>query len=208
MNKKIELSILAVIGISIITLLGVAFSYFVAIGSTGGDNITGRTMNFGAGLSISTVYRATNLVPLSNNLVSTAITKENNKCIDINNRDVCSLYTITLSNSGDTVELIPYVTTTSTTYTTTNLKCQLYNSSYTAVSDVITLSTTANGKVYLTSNSNNVTINLGSSSQTYYLVIWLADTTLSQTSDYSKTYSGTITFEAGNGGTVYASFNS
>lgn len=208
MNKKIELSILVVIGISIITLLGVAFSYFASVGSNSGDNITGRTMNFGASLSISTVYRATNLVPLSNNLVSTAITKENNKCIDNNNRDVCSLYTITLSNTGDTIVLTPFVTTTSTTYATTNLKCQLYNSSYEAVSDVITLSTTANGKVYLTSNGNNVNITLESSSQTYYLVIWLTDTTLSQTSDYSKTYGGTITFEAGSGGRVYAGFNS
>lgn len=208
MNKKIELSILAVIGISIITLLGVAFSYFAAVGSNSGDNISGRTMNFGASLNISTVYRATNLVPLANNLVSTAIGKETNKCIDINNRDVCSLYTITLSNSGETVVLTPFVTTASTTYATTNLKCQLYNSSYTAVSDVITLSTSTNGQVYLTSSGNNVNITLESSSQTYYLVIWLTDTSASQTNDYSKTYSGTITFEAGSGGRVYAGFES
>ena len=208
MSKKIESSVFIVMGVVIITLLGVTFSYIAATSSNSGENITGRTMNFGASLSISTVYRATNLVPLANNLVSTAITKENNKCIDKNNRDVCSLYTITLSNSGETVVLTPYVTTTSTTYTTTNLKCQLYNSSYTAVSDVMTLSNVANGKVYLTSSGNNVTITLGSSNQTYYLVIWLTDTLASQTNDYSKTYSGTITFEAGAIGYVYADFGS
>ncbi len=206
MRKRIELSIFVIIGILIITLLGTAFAFFSASTSGGGNNIEGETFDFGASISLTTIYRATNLVPLQNNLVTTAISKQTNKCIDKNNRDVCSLYSITLSNNGDNVNLNPYITTTSSTYTTNNLKCQLFNNSFTAVSDVITISNSANGKVYITSSGNNVSINLTNTSKTYYLAIWLTDTLSSQSADYSKAFSGTITFDAGNNGQVYVDF--
>ena len=206
MNRKIELSIFAVIGIVVVTLIGVSFAYFFASANNSGSNISGETFDFGASLNISTIYRANNLVPLSNELVGTAISKESNKCIDKNNRDVCSLYSLTLSNTGDTVVLTPSIITTNSTYTTSDLRCQLYNSSFTAVSDVITPSNTSNAKVYMTSGGNNLSINLSSADQTYYLVIWLRETNNSQSADYSKSYSGTITFEGENGGEVYVDF--
>ena len=205
MNKKLESSIFIVIGIIVITLLGTSFAYFFATANNSGNTITGRTHDFGASISSTTIYRATNLVPLQNNLVTTAISKETNKCIDKNSRDVCSLYSITLSNSGDVINLNPYITTTSSTYTTNNLKCQLYNTNFEAVSDAITPSNTANNSVYFTSNNNNIIINLSSTSQTYYLVVWLSDTSSSQSADYSKAYSGTLTFASGNG-QVYVDF--
>ena len=206
MNKKLELSIFIVIGIIVVTLLGTTFAYFFARTSNSGNTITGQTYNFGASINSTTIYRATNLVPLKNNLVSTAISKETNKCIDKNNRDVCSLYSVTLSNSGETVILTPYITTTNSTYTTYDLKCQLYNNNFEAISDIITLPKTTDEKVYITNSSNNINISLASTNQTYYLVVWLTDTLSSQTEDYSKTYSGTITFEAGNSGQLYVDF--
>lgn len=205
MRKKLELSVFITMGIIVVSLLGTA-AYFFATASNSGNSITGQTYDFGASISLTTVYRATNLVPLQNDLVSVAISKNSNKCIDKNNRDVCSLYSITLSNTGDTVMLTPSITTTSSTYTTTNLKCQLYDNNFEAVSDIITPSNTTNGKVYFTNNSSNLSINLSSTSQTYYLVIWLTDTLSSQSADYSKAYSGTITFESGTGGMVYVDF--
>lgn len=206
MRNKIELSVFIVIGLIVITLLGTSFAFFYARANNTGNPISGRTFDFGASIDLTTIYRANNLVPLSDNLVTTAISKETNKCIDKNGRDVCSLYSITLSNTGDNVVLTPSVTTTNSTYTTTNLKCKLYNSNFEEVSDVITLSKDNNGKVYFTSNSNNLNITLSSTSQTYYLVIWLADTLSSQSDDYSKTYSGTITFEGENGEEAYVDF--
>ncbi len=206
MRKKVELSVFAVMGIVIISLLGVTLAYFVAVANNTGDNIEGRTFDFGASINLTTIYRANNLVPLSDNLVGTAISKETNKCIDKNGRDVCSLYSITLSNTGDTVSLTPSITTTNSTYTTNDIRCQLYDSSFTAVSDVITPSNTNNGKVYMTSNSNNLSINLSSTSKDYYLVIWLEETNNSQTDDYSKIYNGTITFEGENGEEAYVDF--
>lgn len=199
MNKSLKKSIIIVAIMIVITVLGTTFAYFNAIANRTGDNITGDTFNFGASLSINTVHQATKLVPLNNSLVGTAISKANNKCIDKNNRDVCSLYRITLSNTGDSITLYPYITTTSTTYTTTNLKAQLYNDSFTAVSDVMTVSNTAAGKVYFTSSENNLSVNLNSSNISYYLVVWIRDTLSSQPADQSKTFSGTITFEAING---------
>lgn len=198
MNKTLKKSIIAVTAIMIVTVLGTTFAYFIAV-VNGTGNITGDTFDFGASLSMNTVYQATNLVPLNNSLVGTAVSKANNKCIDKNSHDVCSLYQITLSNTGDSITLHPYITTTSTTYTTTNLKAQLYNNSYTSVSDVMTVSNTNNGKVYFTSSGNDLSVNLSSSNIIYYLVVWISDTSSPQPADQSKTFSGTITFEAING---------
>lgn len=199
MNKTFKKSIIIVAIMIVITVLGTTFAYFAVVVNGTGDNITGDTFNFGASLSMNTVYQATNLVPLNNSLVGTAISKVNNKCIDKNSHDVCSLYQITLSNTGDSIILHPYITTTSTTYTTTNLKAQLYNNSYISVSDVMTVSNTNNGKVYFTSSGNDLSVNLSSSNIIYYLVVWISDTSSPQPADQSKTFSGTITFEAING---------
>lgn len=213
MRKKIEISIFAVLGIVVVTLLGITFAYFFAATSNSGNGIQGQTLDFSASLALTPIYRATNMVPLHNDLVTTAIGKANNKCIDKNGRDVCSLYHVTLSNTGETVTLTPYITTTSTTYTTTNLKCQLFSvttsngvTTYSEVSDILTISKTENGKVYFTNGGNNITVNISNNAtQTFALVIWLMDTDNSQPEDYSRTFNGTITFEGGNG-QVYADF--
>ena len=207
MNKDLKKSIFAVLGIIIITVFGATFAYFYARVTNSGSAITGRTLDFGASINWTTIYRANNLVPLRNERVIKAITKETNKCIDIYNRDTCSLNQITLSNTGDSVALSPYITTTQTTYTTNNIRCQLYDTQYNAVSDIMTPSSTVGGKVYITSNSSNIVVNLSSASQTYYLVVWLTDTLSDQASDYNKIYNGTITFDAGSSGEIYVDFS-
>ena len=103
--------------------------------------------------------------------------------------------------------LSAYITTKSSTYITSNLKCQLFNSSFSSISDVITLSNVINDKIYITTDNNNVNINLTNTSQTYYLVIWLEDDLTLQNQDYSKEFSGTITFDVGNNGRVYVDFS-
>lgn len=207
MNKTLKMSIISVIAIIVVTILGTTFAYFYAIANGNGDNITGDTFNFKATLDTNTIYQATKLFPLSNNLVQTAISKANNKCIDKNNRDVCSLYRITLSNTGDSITLHPYITTTSTTYTTTNLKAQLYDDSFHPVSDVMTVSNDSNGKVYFTTSEENLAINLGSSNKSYYLVVWIMETSSSQVNDQGKSFSGTITFEGENGESANIDFS-
>ena len=207
MNKNVKIAVFAVLGAVLVTVLGTSLAFFYARATNSGSTITGQTFDFGASINMSTIYRATELVPLRDERVIRAITKEEDKCIDIYDRDVCSLYQVTLSNSGDRVILTPYIITTETTYTTSNIRCQLYDTSYNAVSDVITPSNTVGTKVYMTLNSNNLEISLGSSSQTYYLVVWLTDTLSNQSADYNKVYNGTITFDAGEGGEVYVDFS-
>lgn len=208
MTKKMKLSIFIVIGIIIISLLTGTFAYYV-ISASSENNIEGRTINFGVSLTTQGIYQATSLIPLSNNLVQTAISKETNKCVDKNGRDVCSLYSLTLSNTGDNIKLTPYITTINSTFTTNNLKCQIYNSNFSAVSDVMTLSNISNNKMHITSSGNNLSINVPSTNQVYYLVIWLTDTNSSQSADYTKTYNGTITFDGGDAnGRVQANFSS
>ena len=86
------------------------------------------------------------------------------------------------------------VKTTSSTYTSNNLKYQIYDSSYNAITDVMTLSKTSDELVYFKKNS--VQFSLASSgTNVYNLVIWLSDTNSEQSADYSKSFSGKIGFE-------------
>lgn len=207
MIRKIESYVYIVILIIIVSLLGASFAYFVAATATGDRDISGETLDFGVSLDLNAIRQANSLIPLSNNLVTTAITKENNKCIDKYEREVCSLYSIALSNTGSNVILNPYITTINSTYETSNLKCQIYDSSYNAISDIVTLSHAANDVTYITSNNSNLNINLSSNSQVYYLVIWISEESTLQSSDYSKIYNATLTLSLKNGEKVFADFS-
>ena len=81
-----------------------------------------------------------------------------------------------------------------TTYTTTNLKYQIFDSSYNAITDVMTISKTANDLVYFKKGTTKVSIT-STGTKKYYLAIWLSDTNSDQSSDYSKTFNGAIGFE-------------
>lgn len=206
MKKKILGSVCFALAIIIIITTGTTFAYFSS--SAGSNNsITGKTMNFDVDLKLDTVYNATQLVPLSDSLVDDAIKKTSNKCIDTKGNQVCSLFKLTLTNNGDAQKLNGYVSTDTTTYTTDNLKYQIFNSSYVPVSDVMTISRTLNNKVYFKKSSNMVSTSINSTNVIYYLVIWLKETSSLQTSDYSKTFSGKIGFESVSGGNVSVKFS-
>jgi len=212
-NRKLIVTIASVLALMVV-VVGVTFSYYVA-SSNGTNNISGGIRTFDVSLSVSTIKASTNLIPLDDNLVNTAISKNSNKCIDNNSLEVCSLYQITLTNTGASQSLYGYLTTVSSTYTTSNLKYQLFTLSgntYTAVTDAIVINNTANTDNYMVNNSSNVqfTINTGTSSSpttsTYYLAIWLSNTNSSQSSDYSKSFVGTIGFDSVNGKTLTSNF--
>lgn len=191
MNKKILFSILGVLSIIVVTT-GVTYAYINASGSVGFSTSTKEGLN--TSLNLTTVTSASTLVPLQDSKIKTAISKASNKCIDKNNYTVCSLYTISLSNSKTSESIYGYVKTINSTYTTNNLKYQIYDSSYNAVTDVMTISKTANEYVYFKKGTSQVTIT-STGSKTYYLVVWLSDTNSEQSSDYSKTFKGAIGIE-------------
>ena len=193
MDKKIFGSICLVLGIAIIVSTGTSFAYFNASTSNEG-NISGTTINFGVNLNLTTIHQSTNMIPLQDTLVATAISGTN-KCVDTKGYEVCSLYKITLTNDGDPFVLNGYLKTSSTTYTTGNLKYQIYDTNYNAISDVMVPSLTANEKVYFTKDSNMVTTSMNHNDTEYYLVMWITETNTLQNADYSKSYTGLVGFE-------------
>lgn len=186
--NKLFICILVVVLIITLTA-GVTYAYILASGSA---NFTFATANgVNTTLTLTTVKESSNIVPLLDSRVGTAI---RNSCVDKNNYNVCSLYTVKLSNSSSSESLYGYVKTVSSSYTTDNLRYQIFDSSYNAVTDVMTVSNSSNTLVYFKKNSSNVSIT-SSGNVTYYFVIWLTDTNSGQSDDYSKSFSGAIGFE-------------
>lgn len=208
MRSKIIGTICLILGIVIIVSSGTTFAFYAVTASTNGDDITGQTLNFDVRLNSSILYKATQLVPLSDSLIGEAITKTTNKCIDNKGYEVCSLYSLTLTNNGDAQVLNGYISTTNTTYTTDNLMCQLFDSNYNPVSDVVTLSRVASEKKYFQKNNTRIATEVNNRDVTYYLAIWLHETGELQNSDYSKSFSGKVIFESLYGDQIFADFSS
>ena len=195
MKKKLFFSILSVIAISVIAF-GVTYAYYESFST---ENVTGEAKEgITSTLSLEVIHDGSSkLVPLYDRYVKDAITKESNPCVD-NSRfqyNVCSLYKITLTNEGSSENLYGFVRTKDTTYETNNLKYQIYDSTYNAITDVITLSKVVDETVYFTKDNNNSTIS-STGNEIYYLVVWLSDTGELQSEDYSKTFSGSVGFES------------
>lgn len=186
--NKILVSVLAVILITTLTV-GVTYAYLVAHDS---QNITVKSASgINSVLTLTTVKETSNMVPIMDNKIVTAI---KNNCVDKNNYDVCSLYSVKLTNTSSAESLYGYVRTVSSSYTTTNLRYQIFDSSYNAVTDVMTISNSSNGFVYFEKSSSKLTIT-SDGTKNYYFVIWLTDTGAEQSSDYSKVFNGAIGFE-------------
>lgn len=209
MREKTFGSICFVLGLAILITTGTTFAYYnIVINDNNEEEISGDTFNFDATLDLNEVYLSSNLVPISSNLIATAISKEENKCIDKNGYDVCTLYEISLSNNGSPVQLNSYIKTTNSTFITNNLKCRLYNTSYEPISDIMTLSNTTNDKGYFQNNGDYINTILNSIDIEYYLVIWIEDTNDYQDDDYLKSYNGIIGFESLNEGVLTADITS
>lgn len=186
--NKILVSVLAVILITTLTV-GVTYAYLVAHDS---QNITVKSASgINSVLTLTTVKETSNMVPIMDNKIVTAI---KNNCVDKNNYDVCSLYNVKLTNTSSVESLYGYVRTVSSSYTTTNLRYQIFDSSYNAVTDVMTISNSSDGFVYFEKSSSKLTIT-SNGTKNYYFVIWLTDTGAEQSSDYSKVFNGAIGFE-------------
>lgn len=186
--NKILVSVLAVILITTLTV-GVTYAYLVAQDS---QNITVKSASgINSVLTLTIVKETSNMVPIMDNKIVTAI---KNNCVDKNNYDVCSLYSVKLTNTSSTESLYGYVRTVSSSYTTTNLRYQIFDSSYNAVTDIMTISNSSDSFVYFEKSSSKLTIT-SNGTNNYYFVIWLTDTGAEQSSDYSKVFNGAIGFE-------------
>ena len=205
MDRKLFGMVCFVLAIVIIVTSGASFAYYTS--SDTDDNISGTVNDFDVDMVINTVYQADQLIPLNNSLVKSAISKSSNKCIDNNGYESCSLFTLTLKNSGDPQLLNGYIITNSSTYVTDNLKFQIYDSNFNAVTDVISISRTIDEKVYFTKNSSIVGTAVNNADVVYYLVIWLTETGSVQNDDYGRSFTGKVGFESIHGENLTASFS-
>lgn len=212
MKRKVLLSITIVLIIVLVTVMGVSYAYFSASKTKGG--IEGNVKEFSVTLSSNPIFEATNLVPLRDDDIVKSISKTENPCVDnsTNRYQVCSLYELKLTNSGNSDEkLNGYIETISTTYSTNNLKYQIFiksGSSYYNVTMMDTVSQVVGNKSYFkhdVSDLQPTTVNAGSST-TFYLALWLSDTGTSQNEDFEKDYRGKVVFESIFGGKLEASF--
>lgn len=208
MEKKIFGSICFVLGIMIIVSTGTTFAYFSANSSNGGETITGTTKNFDVEIEFDPIYTANQLIPIDDEYINRAISKETDKCIDSKGYEVCSLYSVTLINNGDPAILNGFLKTINSEYETDNLRCQLYDSNYTPHSNVMTISKDSDNKVYFMNEENMFNLTLASEESTnYYLAIWLYETGELQDEDYSRNFSGKIGFESIDGAIISADFS-
>ena len=82
MKNKIFGTICLVLGIIVIVSTGTSYAYFSVSANANGDSITGETMKFDVKLTTTLIYKATRMVPLKDEYVDDAISKNINKCID------------------------------------------------------------------------------------------------------------------------------
>lgn len=202
--NKLIIILLFVFGI-IFTIIGATFAYFSASTNSGGNAINGTSYTFDMSLDVTSI-RSGDLVPTVDNLIDTSLAG-NYKCIDQRNYGLCSLYKLRFTNNSTAETMVGYLKTSSTSYTTTNLRYRLYDENYNSVSDIGTVGMTANTMNYFKSGANNVSVTIpANETKDYYLVIWLHDIGENQLEDQNKSYTGSITFTSQNGATVSSNF--
>ena len=208
-NKTVVIGLF--IGGIIFMVIGSTFAYFTA---TANNVVSGSVYKVNVSMSITTLKNG-NMIPVDDSLIDDTLNTAN-QCIDVRNNRICSLYQVTLTNNGNAIVMNGYLKTNSITYTTNNLKYQLFTYSggtYSAISDAKTVPTSVNGTSNFTLSSNNIDISLndGTSSSyvtNYYLVIWLSDPgDANQTADIGKSYGGSLVFTSTSGNTISADFS-
>ena len=133
---------------------------------------------------------------------------------DARGYNLCDLYRIRLTNSGDPVTLMGTMKTIYSNYESDNLKFQLFTlsgSTYTEISDMITIDHDTNSQNSFVLEDIAIGFSLTDGNTTnqisdYYLAIWLSDAEYNQLEDQDKVYEGNIMFTSDNGGVVTADF--
>ena len=198
-----------VIGVAtlIVAIIGATFAYFSVNASiTNNNGISGDTVNVSETTITGTLTRVTpspvSMVPLKTTDLQKGITGADGKgqCIDANGAKVCDIYTLTINNASSApVSLAGNLTITATDMA--DLRWSLLESATSAtgatakeVSDTVIV---ANELLAATTGT-----------KTYHFVIWFDETDVNQNAQAGKSYTGTVTFTAANGGKITAQFSS
>lgn len=197
-----------VIGVAtlIVAIIGATFAYFSVNASiTNKSDIAGSTVELSDTTITGTLTRETpstvSMVPLKTEDLQKGITGEGGqKCIDENGAKVCDIYTLTINNTSNApVSLAGNLTITATDMA--DLRWSLLESTTSAtgatakeVSDTVIVA--------------NELLAAKTGTKTYHFVIWFNETELNQNTQAGKSYTGTVSFTAANGGQITAQFSS
>ena len=197
-----------VIGVAtlIVAIIGATFAYFsVNANITNNSDIAGSTVELSDTTITGTLTRKTpstvSMVPLKTADLQKGITGEGGQqCIDANGAKVCDIYTLTIKNTSSApVSLAGNLNITATDMT--DLRWSLLESpdsatgaTAKAVSDTVIVA--------------NELLAAKNGTKTYHFVIWFNETELNQNAQAGKSYTGTVTFTAANGGQITAQFSS
>lgn len=194
-----------VIGVAtlIVAIIGATFAYFTAT-ATNNTTVTGNTAQ-GAELTLEVQKVTTSatgpLVPLLNSDMQNALTGKGSptavSCVDSNGNTVCQVYSITISNKSTTAVTVNGEM--SLTTDAANMKWKLITNATTddadaTVNDKAPAGTIVTGQSLSAGDGSQV---LTGGSATYYVVVWLNETSSSQDdTDASMSFIGTVTFNA------------
>lgn len=197
-----------VIGVAtlIVAIIGATFAYFsVNANITNNNGISGDTVNVSDTTITGTLTRVTqstvSMVPLKTADLQNGITGEGGQqCIDKNGAKVCDIYTLTIKNTSSApVSLAGNLNITATDMT--DLRWSLLKST-----------TSAEGATAKDVNDTVIVANellaAETGTKTYYFVIWFNETDQAQNDQAGKSYTGTVSFTAANGGKITAQFSS
>ena len=197
-----------VIGVAtlIVAIIGATFAYFSVNASiTNNNGISGDTVNVSDTTITGTLTRETpstvSMVPLKTEDLQKGITGEGGQqCIDKNGAKVCDIYTLTINNTSSA----PVSLTGNLTITATDMADLRW-----ALIESTTSATGATAKeVSDTVIVANEVLAATTGTKTYYFVIWFNETDADQNAQAGKSYTGTVTFTAANGGKITAQFSS
>lgn len=210
MKKTKKILIAIIITIAIVGAIGyTTYSFYTATATDSSIEGSSKDLNFD--ITAKEIYKATGLIPISEETADLAINNIDNQCKDNNNQDLCSLYEVTLTNSGVATSLTGFIRTNSSTYITNNLKYKVYTKNqdtYTAVTDLQSLSNDSGGSTYFKKDNNNYVTTLNKNETvTYYILFWLNEASSEQNDDQEKNYNCKFGFEGVNGSKLSASFS-
>lgn len=197
-----------VIGVAtlIVAIIGATFAYFsVSANITNKNDIAGSTVELSETTITGTLTRETpstvSMVPLKTTDLQKGIAGEGGqKCIDANGAKVCDIYTLTINNTSNApVSLAGNLTITATDMA--DLRWSLLEST-----------TSATGATAKEVNDTVIVANellaAKNGTKTYHFVIWFNETEENQNTQAGKSYTGTVSFTAANGGKITAQFSS
>lgn len=223
--NKFQIAITLIILLSF-CITGATYAYF-AVSASNTNTITGDAATVNLTLSVSKVFPISSsentgvMVPqlsTSGSNTSPLSTALKSGCVDANSNVVCQVYEITVQNVGGTATQVVdgSVSFYSNPEQTADISTQMPNLKWKLITSVDKTNTTNSvlgANVDLSANFNeNIFADdikmVTNSKFTYYMIIWINETTQDQPTDEGKTFYGKIEFNSSNGTGVTSTFNS